>query len=110
MKTELLTRARKHFASDFISREANRAHIRKWVRMVRWLGNRWLMVKPMERNPQAMTTLLILFALFVVLAAVAVFVVGMIVFEWYLPPDEQAKKDVERLIAAANKPPRKRAF
>lgn len=53
--------------------------------------------------------MLALFAMFVILAAVAVFIVGMIVFEWYLPPD-QTKREVERLIANANKTPRKRAF
>lgn len=49
MKTELLKRARKWFNSDYVSRETNRAHIKKWCAMIRFLGDKWVMVKPMGR-------------------------------------------------------------
>lgn len=41
MNTKYLTMVRKHFSSDFVSREVNRNYARKWVRMVRLLGSNW---------------------------------------------------------------------
>jgi len=43
MNTTMLKRARKHFCSPDISPAANRAHIRKWVRSLRFLGDKWLL-------------------------------------------------------------------
>ena len=47
MNTTLLRRARKHFNSDVLTREQNRNLRRKWVRMIRILGDKWL-ARPME--------------------------------------------------------------
>ena len=54
MKTNLLSRVRKHYCSEVLSRDANRSLQRKWVRSLRFLGNRWLLAQPMEkRNDRA---------------------------------------------------------
>ena len=37
MNTRLLSMARRHFCSDLVTREINRANARKWVRSVRHL-------------------------------------------------------------------------
>lgn len=44
MNVTLLSRARRHFNSEYLSRDINRAHQRKWVRMIRYLGPKWLAV------------------------------------------------------------------
>lgn len=41
MNTKFLTMARRHFNSDFVPREINRANARKWVRCLRMLGAKW---------------------------------------------------------------------
>lgn len=50
MKINILSRVRKHFCSEFLSREANRRLQRKWVASVRQLGDKWLLAKPMEHS------------------------------------------------------------
>ena len=46
MNTNLLRRARRYFNSDVLTREQNRNHIRKWIRMIKLLGNKWLALVP----------------------------------------------------------------
>lgn len=46
MNITLLTRGRKWFNSPVLSREANRAHIHKWVASLRFLGPRWVLRRP----------------------------------------------------------------
>jgi len=41
VNANLLRRARRYFNSDVLTREQNRNHIRKWVRMIKLLGNKW---------------------------------------------------------------------
>jgi hypothetical protein len=48
MNIKLLSRVRKHFCCDTVTREANRRLQRKWVASVRFLGSNWLLAKPME--------------------------------------------------------------
>ncbi len=50
MNIKLLSRVRKHFCCDTISREANRNLQRKGVKSVRQLGTNWLLAKPMEQD------------------------------------------------------------
>ncbi len=47
MNTTILRRARRHFCSDVLTRQQNRNLMRKWVRMIRILGDKWL-ARPME--------------------------------------------------------------
>lgn len=49
MNTIFLTRVRKHFSSDYVSHDTNRSYMRAWVRSVRLLGDRWLLVAPVLR-------------------------------------------------------------
>lgn len=44
MKTTLLRRARRHFRSDVLTRQQNRNLQRKWIRMIRLLGDKWLAI------------------------------------------------------------------
>ena len=48
MNTHYLKRARLHFCSDMVPMAVNRANRRAWVRSLRFLGNRWLLAKPLE--------------------------------------------------------------
>lgn len=43
MNTTMLSRARKHFNSEYVAIEINRANRRKWVRSLRYLGSNWLL-------------------------------------------------------------------
>lgn len=43
MKTNMLTRVRKMYPN-------NRHLARQWVKSVRFLGDRWLLAKPMDRE------------------------------------------------------------
>ena len=46
----LIRRARLHYCSDVLTAEQNKRHQHKYVRSVVWLGDRWLLSKPMERR------------------------------------------------------------
>lgn len=46
MNTRMLKRARQLFNNDMVPPEHNRAYQRKWVRSLRFLGDRWLLSKP----------------------------------------------------------------
>lgn len=46
MNTAMLTRARRHFCSDYVPQSVNRHNMRAWVRSVRLLGNKWLLAAP----------------------------------------------------------------
>ena len=43
MKTNMLIRARRHFAHDLAPDSVARANQRKWVRSIRRLGTKWLL-------------------------------------------------------------------
>lgn len=46
MNTTLLTTARRLWCVGHADRATQRANMRKWVRSVRLLGNRWIMAAP----------------------------------------------------------------
>lgn len=48
MKTNMLERVRKHFHCGV--RHIDRHNQRAWVRSVRWLGDKWLLAKPVEKS------------------------------------------------------------
>lgn len=52
MNTHMLTRARRLFNSPDVPLETNRRNQLKWVRAVRYLGDKWLYAKHVERLPQ----------------------------------------------------------
>lgn len=52
MNTTALRKARQLFNNDMIPPEHNRAYQRKWVRSLRFLGDRWLLAKPLANTPQ----------------------------------------------------------
>lgn len=54
MNVQALRRVRKLFSTDYVSPEVNRAHQRKWVRAIRFLGDRWLLAQNQPR-PQNQT-------------------------------------------------------
>lgn len=49
MKTHHLKRARRLFINDTTPRHVQRANIRKWVTSVRYLGEDWLLLRPVSR-------------------------------------------------------------
>ena len=53
MKTEMLKRARAHFSSPWVPAHVNRANQLKWIRSVRFLGDRWLLAQPVQRREAA---------------------------------------------------------
>jgi hypothetical protein len=52
MNTTALRKARQLFNNDMIPPEHNRAYQRKWVRSLRFLGDRWLLAKPLANTTQ----------------------------------------------------------
>jgi len=48
MNTKLLTRVRQHFNSGIP--RIDRHNRRAWVRSVRFLGDKWLLAKPVEKK------------------------------------------------------------
>lgn len=46
---ELLRHARVLYNSPFVPDRINRANRKKWVRMIVWLGPRWLLANRLER-------------------------------------------------------------
>lgn len=50
MNTTLLRRVRRLYNSDLVSDELNRTNQRKWVKAVRQLGNKWLLVGNVQRK------------------------------------------------------------
>lgn len=53
MNTTLLIRARKHFATDYVSHNTNRRYMRQWIRSVRLLGDKWLLLAQVPRVEKA---------------------------------------------------------
>lgn len=51
MKTTLLRRLRRHFVHDMAPKHTQRHNILAWVRSVRFLGDRWLLAKPLNFTP-----------------------------------------------------------
>lgn len=49
MKTKLLTTARRLWCTGHADRDTQRANVRKWVRSVRFLGDRWVMATEQGR-------------------------------------------------------------
>lgn len=52
MKTTLLTTARRLWCVGHADRATQRANMRKWVRSLRQLGNRWVMASGQQRLSQ----------------------------------------------------------
>lgn len=50
MKTKMLVKARELFSVDYMPKEINRANQLKWVRSLRFLGDKWLLAKQIERK------------------------------------------------------------
>lgn len=50
MNTKMLTKARQLFCVEYLPQEINRANQRKWIRSIRFLGDKWLLAKPIERK------------------------------------------------------------
>lgn len=50
MKAEMLRRARRNWCTTTVPMSTNRANIRKWVRAVRMLGDRWILAKQVTRK------------------------------------------------------------
>lgn len=47
---QLMRRARDLYNSDSAPPEVNRAYRKKWVRMILWLGDRWLLANKVKRG------------------------------------------------------------
>ena len=50
MNTRLLKKVRKAWNNPDVPMELNRANMRKWVKSVRFLGENWLLAKPLGRK------------------------------------------------------------
>ena len=50
MNTHHLIKVRRMFTNDFTPRNTIRHNIRAWVRSVRFLGDKWLVAKPIVRQ------------------------------------------------------------
>ena len=44
MKTNMLRHARRAYSNPLASRELNRRNIREWVRAIRVVGDRWVLI------------------------------------------------------------------
>lgn len=53
MNTKMLIKARKLWNNPNASVELNRANMRKWVKSVRFLGENWLLAKPLGRKNES---------------------------------------------------------
>lgn len=49
MNVSLLRRARHHFVHDLVPLHIQRANMRKWIRSIRMLGDKWVMYRTMYR-------------------------------------------------------------
>jgi hypothetical protein len=50
LNTKMLTKARSLWNNPEVSRELNRANMRKWVNSVKMLGSNWLLAVPVEKK------------------------------------------------------------
>jgi hypothetical protein len=50
MKTEMLRRARKNWFVAGVPTQTSRSNMRKWVKAVRVLGDKWILVSPVRRK------------------------------------------------------------
>lgn len=50
MKVEALRHVRQLFNVDHVPRHINRHNQRQWTRSVRFLGDKWLLAKPVEKK------------------------------------------------------------
>jgi hypothetical protein len=50
MNTTRLVQARRLWSVGHVSRDMQRANMRKWVQSVRFLGDRWKMARPMDSS------------------------------------------------------------
>jgi len=53
MKTTLLKTTRKLWSSEFVPQNINRSNQLKWARAVYKLGDKWLLVNPVQRSGPA---------------------------------------------------------
>ena len=49
MNTQALSMARRLFQIDGVPSHTQRHNIRSWVRSVRYLGDKWLIAKPIDK-------------------------------------------------------------
>lgn len=47
---QLIRHSKTLFNSNMVPVDINRANRKKWVRMVLWLGDRWLLANPIARR------------------------------------------------------------
>ena len=50
MNTHYLTRVRQHFSNPLAPVSTNRHNQRAWIRSIRFLGDKWLLAKPVQRK------------------------------------------------------------
>lgn len=50
MNTQLLRRVRSMFNNPLISIEENREYQRQWVQKIRYLGDKWILAKPVDKE------------------------------------------------------------
>ena len=50
MNVNLLRRLRQHFVHSMAPRHVQRHNMHAWIISVRFLGDRWLLAKPLERK------------------------------------------------------------
>lgn len=50
MKTEMLRRARKNWSVADVPMQTNRSNMRKWVKAIRVLGDKWILASPVRRK------------------------------------------------------------
>ena len=53
MKTNVLKHVRQLFNTQGVDVRINRHNQRQWVRSVRYLGDKWLLAKPVQRKDSA---------------------------------------------------------
>ena len=56
MKTQALRHVRKLFCHENAPRSVQRHNCRQWVRLIRFLGDKWLLAKPVNRIDEAKST------------------------------------------------------
>jgi hypothetical protein len=50
MNIQALRHVRQLFNVDYVPRHVNRHNQRQWVKSIRFLGDRWLLAKPVEKK------------------------------------------------------------
>jgi len=50
MNIKMLSKARKLWNNPYVSRDFNRANMRKWIKSVKILGSNWILAVPVEKK------------------------------------------------------------